>query len=319
MKVAFLVSHDVGRPLRFIPPECPLVEVTTRTIQGRFLLRPSPALNKLALGVLARAARLHQMKICAFIFLSNHYHLLLRPRNAEHLSRFMNYLNGNLAREAGRLHRWREKFWSRPYRAIPVSYEPEIQVERLKYILEQRCKEGLVSRPKEWPGASCVSALCGDEPIVGLWYDRTAAYRLGRWGGGVVKLDDFAEQERLELAALPCWQGLRVEDIQGRVQELLDEIVEETAQRQRATGRRPLGSRAILAQHPHSRPQRVKRSPAPRFHAASYGIRKMLEAMYWTYLDLRAEAIETIRAGRFPIRYPEHGIPPPLIPALSQI
>ena len=49
----------------------------------------------------------------------------------------MNYLNGNLAREAGRLHRWREKFWSRPYRAIPVSYEPEIQIERLKYILEQ--------------------------------------------------------------------------------------------------------------------------------------------------------------------------------------
>jgi hypothetical protein len=35
----------VGRKLRFVPERGTLVEVTCRTVQGRFLLRPSPLLN----------------------------------------------------------------------------------------------------------------------------------------------------------------------------------------------------------------------------------------------------------------------------------
>lgn len=86
------------RPLRYLPPECPLVEVTCRTLHGRLLLRPSKELNRLVLGVLARAARLHDVGVCAFVFLSNHCHLLLRPKDAQELSAFMNYLDSNLAR-----------------------------------------------------------------------------------------------------------------------------------------------------------------------------------------------------------------------------
>ena len=143
----------MGRPMRFLPPECPLVEVTCRTLQGRLLLSPSRQLNSLVRGVLARAARLNAMRVCAFVFLSNHYLLLLRPRDASQLAAFMNYLNGNLVKEAGRLHRWREKFWGRRYRAIPVSFEPEAQIARLKYLLEQGTKDNLVARPQDWPGA----------------------------------------------------------------------------------------------------------------------------------------------------------------------
>ncbi len=69
----------MGRPVRFLPPECPLVEVTCRTLQGRLLLRPSRQLNAIVLGVLARAARLYAMQVCAFVFLSNHYRA---PRGA---------------------------------------------------------------------------------------------------------------------------------------------------------------------------------------------------------------------------------------------
>jgi hypothetical protein len=42
------------RPLRFVP-EHALVEITTRTLQGRLLLRPSPELNDLVLGIVGRA------------------------------------------------------------------------------------------------------------------------------------------------------------------------------------------------------------------------------------------------------------------------
>jgi REP element-mobilizing transposase RayT len=66
----------MARRLRFIPPGS-LVEVTCRTMQGRLLLRPSPALRELTLGVLARAARLYPAEVDAFAPLSDHYHLLL--------------------------------------------------------------------------------------------------------------------------------------------------------------------------------------------------------------------------------------------------
>jgi hypothetical protein len=63
-------------------------------------------------------------------------HLLLVPRDARHLADFMTYVNGNIAREAGRLHGWNEKFWGRRYRTIVASEEPEAQVARLRYLLE---------------------------------------------------------------------------------------------------------------------------------------------------------------------------------------
>jgi len=35
--------------------------------------------------------------------------------SAKELTDFMTYFNSNLAREAGRLVQWREKFWARRY------------------------------------------------------------------------------------------------------------------------------------------------------------------------------------------------------------
>jgi hypothetical protein len=50
------------RPLRFVPGNA-LVEITTRTLQGRLLLRPSPELNDLVLGIVGRAQDRYGMAI----------------------------------------------------------------------------------------------------------------------------------------------------------------------------------------------------------------------------------------------------------------
>ena len=88
------------------------------------------------------------MRICSLIYLSNHCHLLLRPRSVEQLASFMRDVNSKIAREVGRLHGWREKIWGRRYTDIVTSHEPEAQMARLRYLLEQGCKEGLVARPQ---------------------------------------------------------------------------------------------------------------------------------------------------------------------------
>ena len=121
----------MSRDLRFIPPHS-LVEVTCRTIQGRFLLKPGQDINAIIVGALAKAQKLYGMTVCGFVYLSNHAHLLLQPKDAKQLARFMNHVNSKIAREAGRLHYWREKLWGRRYRGIVVSEEPEAEVERLR-------------------------------------------------------------------------------------------------------------------------------------------------------------------------------------------
>jgi hypothetical protein len=89
------------RPLRFIP-ENALVD--------------SPELTDLLLGIIGKAQSLYGMTIHAFVFLSTHAHFLLSPSSAGQLALFMQFVNANVAKEAGRLHDWRERLWSRRYR-----------------------------------------------------------------------------------------------------------------------------------------------------------------------------------------------------------
>ena len=65
----------MARPLRYVPPDS-LVEVTCRTLRGRYLLRPSRDLNEIVLGILGHAARRYRVRVCAFVYLSNHCDLL---------------------------------------------------------------------------------------------------------------------------------------------------------------------------------------------------------------------------------------------------
>ncbi len=95
----------MARRLRFIPPNGALVEITCRTFQGCYLLKPSPVVNDMVLGVLGRAQRLYPVDVHAFVFMSNHYHLLISVPDAQRMANFMRYFNSNLAREIGLMRR----------------------------------------------------------------------------------------------------------------------------------------------------------------------------------------------------------------------
>jgi hypothetical protein len=124
------------------------VEVTNCTIQGRLLLRPSPELTDIILGIIGKAQALYGMTLHAFVFLSTHAHFLLSPTSAAQVAQFMQFVNANVAKEAGRLHAWRDRLWSRRYRAIVVA-DDIAAMGRLRYILAHGAKEGLLaSRPR---------------------------------------------------------------------------------------------------------------------------------------------------------------------------
>jgi hypothetical protein len=307
----FSVSFYMSRPLRFIPEPQTLVEVSTRTVHSRFLLRPSYELNEIVLGILGRAQRLYAVKICAFVFLSNHYHLLLRVDDAKQLSDFMAYFNSNLAREAGRLVDWREKFWSRRYQKIVVSQEAGAQAGRLKYILSHGAKEGLVEHPRDWPGVQVVRALVDDEILAGYWFDRTQENSLHRRGRELDRLQ-FATREVVTLSPLPCWEHLPIAQRKERVAAILREIETEARALRKQTGKVPPGPTFLRRQDPHDRPLSTKKSPAPLFHAVSRRVHQELRDAYRRFLGAFREAAADLRIGDRTAIFPDGCFPPAL-------
>ncbi len=301
----------MSRSLRFIPKEGALVHVTCRTIQSRFLLRPSPSLNQLVIGVLGRAQRLHQVACHDIVVMSNHWHGLFSVKDANQLARFMEFVDSNLAREVGRLVDWPDKVWARRYHSIVVSNEEMAQVERFRYLLSHGVKEGLVGRVTEWPGVHAIRELLEGKPLKGLWFDRTKEYAARIRGEDFGRLK-YATEEVLELSPLPCWEDLTPEQYREQVATQIEDIERTAAAELRKKGLQPLGVPAILRQRPHTRPAKTKKSPAPAFHAATQAMRQLLWTMYSEFVGKFRDAAEQWRTGDRTARFPVGSFPPGL-------
>ena len=300
----------MARPLRYLPGRT-LVEVTCRTVQGRLLLRPSAVFDEALIGALGRAQRHFGLKIVAITALSNHLHLLALPDDARQLADTMEYFLSKLAREVGRLYDWREKVWGRRYRAIPVSDEPEAQVERLRYLLENGTKERLVAHPRDWPGVHSVAALVDGKELAGVWTDRTAEYQARKKNEELLPGENQF-REVVTLTPLPCWARLDEAERPRRARELVDDIA--AAAKVARRGAAVLGPERILRQSPHQRPSHSDRSPAPAVHAASKAMRIAMKAAYRAFIELYRRAADQLKTGNRLAVFPPGCFPPPLPP-----
>ena len=196
----------MSRKLRYQPDEWMVHFVTVRCLQGRYLLRPSPRVRQLCVGVLERAAERTGCRLHGAVALSGHMHLLVSSESAAHLADYMEFVNGNIAREIGKLHRWRGKFWHRRY-SSGLCLDDAAQVDRLAYLLAHRPKEGLVRHARDWPGLHTFRATCDGEKLHGVWVDRTAMYDAACQGDRVAERN-FETPCTLTLHKLPCWAHL---------------------------------------------------------------------------------------------------------------
>lgn len=296
------------RNLRYLPADRHLVEITCRIIQRRFLLRPSPRLNAIIVGTLARGQARYGMVVCGFAYLSNHCHLLLVPDSVEQLAAFMRYVNSKIAREVARLQGWREKVWGRRYTSIVVSDEPEAQIQRLRYLLEQGCKERLVASPRHWPGATSTKALVQGQGLEGVWIDRTAQYEAHQRGEDNPD-HRFTTVHRLELSPIPCWEALPAHQHEARIRGLVRDI------ERQMEGVEVLGQKAIRQQDPRDHPSSSPaQTPAPRFHAVEPDVRRALEWVYRLARIAHRQAYEALCAGQEPDFPPGAFVPGRFLP-----
>ena len=268
-------------------------EITSRTIQARFLLRPSANANELIAGVIgeAQAAFGSALHIHAVVVLSNHITWLISSPFPWLISKFIGYVHGNISREIGRIHDWSGKLWSRPARPIACVDEAS-QLQRFRYVIAHGAKEGLVESPRDWPGVSCVPTLLGEGELRGTWFDRNAYTHACRrkkprdWPCQY----EFSRAHVVTFDPLPCLAHLTPAEYRDFVADQIADIEEQTRREFPPDTRPVLGVGAILRTHPHDRPGSSKKSPAPLCHAAT-------RSAFLAYRDKYRMFVEAFRAG----------------------
>ena len=280
----FIASH--GRPVA-------VFEITTRTTQGRFLLKPTRRCRDLVLGVLGRAQSLLEFELYGYAYLSNHGSLLVGVESAHQLSKLICYVNSNIARELGRAEHsdWQETFWGRRARAIPILREEDL-AERMKYLLANSTKEHLVSHPTRWPGAHCARALCEGEVDQGVWIDRSLLHSTGY----SIPESEATTVYPVVLQPLPSLRHLSTVQYQAYIQAMCDEVAAEAAEERRLTGGRVEGIRRILRRSPHHKPRVMAKSPAAMVHCSEFKTLAWFKAQYRLFVEAYRDAFQGLQA-----------------------
>jgi hypothetical protein len=272
-----------------------LHEIVVRTVEGRKLFRPIRELTQAILNVIGRALARFPLPIHGFNYLSNHKHLLLGQADGDQIRGFMCHLNANTARVVKRITGWTGSVWAR-YRAIPV-LDDLASIRRLRYLLANGVKEGLVEHPLEWPGASCAASLATNQPIPTEWVEhpRDPGNR-----------EPTRHRSLIELAPLPVWSHLSSEERASRIRELMDDIAEEARRERR--GRPVLGVAALQAQDPFE-PTQLDETPPLLAHVTDADVLAAHLGERRGFINAHRSSTHTQRRMRRPAAYPPFGFP----------
>jgi len=281
--------------------------LTVRCLHGRLFLRPSERTNGVLGGVLARSVRLNGVEVFAFVFASNHVHLLVRaPRG--NVSNFMQHLLTNISKKVGTLVGWRGAFWERRYSAEPV-LDDEALIGRIRYILSHGVKEGLVASCREWPGLSSLSMMLDDEPRRFRWFHWSDRWRSRNDGKPCARFDERCSTiEQLVLTPVPhpAFRDARLRRL------TVEGIVQSIEEYWGAVHSCFRGRAWVLAQRPQHRPRRPDRSPRPHCHATSPGPRDEFRQKARDYTAAFMSASERWRSGDFTVSFPARANRPSL-------
>ncbi len=244
------------RPIRIFDTPESIYFVTNRCFQAQHLLVPRDEVNAILLGCLARSVKLYDVNVFAFVFMSNHFHLLVRTPSLN-LNQFMCHFQSIVARQLNALHGRDGKFFHRRYSAERV-LDRESVLGRYCYIAANPCIANLVSAPEEWPGLSSHKSKLRDEELTGRWVDRS----LRRKSRGLLAEVDAEQQFTIQLAPLPQHAGME----RDRMVKKLSDAVSIYLANTRMGDQKVLGAAKVVAQSPTDRPERPKKSPRPPCH-----------------------------------------------------
>ncbi|QDG51905.1 hypothetical protein FIV42_14500 [Persicimonas caeni] len=285
--------------------------VTNRCIEAKFLIRPDDdgEMQRICLACLAWAAQKHEVEIFAYVFMSNHFHLLVRAPKMN-LSEFMRDFQRELA---ARLNRHRNRtgtVFPRPFDA-PKVIGDDMFLEKLKYIVNNPCLSDLVRHPADWPGVSSWKSHQTGEAQVGRLIDYKELRRLRRKDPSTPR-EEAMRSDELVLATPPMWEDKSDEELRqlivAQVEEQATELQKERARRRR----RVVGPAKLKRMKVRHSPPAPKCYPRVKCLCADAEKKKAYLEERMTTVDAYKQAMGRWRRGKSSVTFPTGTHPPGL-------
>lgn len=288
----------MARPLRNRAPSIYRL-ITIRTEGACFYMRPSKDVNKILGGILARYAEILGVKILAYCFMSNHYHLLIMcPRG--NVDEFEENINREIARRLNwKLHR-QGNFWSRRYSDQEVMTQDDL-LEAFVYVSTNATRHGMVEDPSQWPGLSSYNQSMTEKALTFPFYYYSA-----------VEEEKRVTYHRLSITPLPQFESLSRKDRTYEVARLLEDRARSIVKDRLEHGQGFLGVEKIRAQNPFEAPTNVSKSPRPPCYTKDVSVRREFRRQEAKRQSDFMVASMRYRLGELAVEFPEFTFKPPL-------
>ncbi|MCC6953308.1 MAG: hypothetical protein IT290_04255 [Deltaproteobacteria bacterium] len=306
--------------------------ITTR-LARRLPFVPNKYVNSILLGIIARGAQRHrgQLTICGFVFLSNHYHLMLVTKgDPAFLPDFMNWVNGEIAKFVKKLlglsH---EKIWEKPYNDITL-LDSETALRKFVYMLANPVAANFVERAAEWYGCGTFQGSLESytfrakyirpSKVVSLPSRRLKKRRLAELVASLKLVDSAMCECRIDpLAWIQCFPNSGLDKVATKRQILqeLTRIEAEHAARRRRHGINIPRRKDLELRNPHAA-HTPKRNGRQVFCMSSdTSLRVAFIEQYDLFCRKCSEAYQAWRRGDFSVPFPPGAFIPPNLPRAS--
>ena len=287
--------------------------ISIRTERAALRLLPSPKVNGIVGGIIARYQEEFSIVIFAYTVLSNHIHILAQAPRCN-LWRFEQAVNREIAKRLNRQQGMRGHFWERRYDEQMVAEEGDAVLAFL-YVICNAVSHGLVEHPSLWPGLNSYAQVLDGKDRVYRFTDYTAygkARRQARGEGKRVSIRDFESEHVLRISPLPKHAYLSQEERRAVILRLVSQRTAEIKKERKALGLGFLGREKVLRQDHNDIPRNVKRSRKPICYTKSWEAKKLFMSWFYPWLEAFREASRRFRRGEFLVKFPEYCLLPPL-------
>ena len=103
--------------------------------------------------LLAQMAKAYQVEIFAWCFMSNHYHLVVKPERAEQLSKGMHWFQSTHVRRYHRHYGSSGHLWQGRYRSHPIEGDEHL-LAVVRYVEANPVRANMVKSAVVWPWSS---------------------------------------------------------------------------------------------------------------------------------------------------------------------
>jgi REP-associated tyrosine transposase len=123
--------------------------LTRRTLERRFFLNPDPQTARTFLFALGIYAKKHSIKVHAFVFMSNHVHLVVTDMRGN-LPDFTRDLYSTVARVMNKKMGRRENFWASGTGGATVLIGEQTIIKKIAYVITNPVASGVVPTHTRW-------------------------------------------------------------------------------------------------------------------------------------------------------------------------